>query len=313
MDLDPQLAALRSLGGFFPLHTGAPPHGPLPTLARAYAAPGPRDDRAPSRDGGAPDAGPGAATGRGPSAGHRDPLTLRVGRVARGIGTPEPRVAASVAQQALAARLWSAVLGCAAVYGQVPDLDAGLLRWDPAGGAPDDLWLTEVRPRPADADTVAALVLDGHLRPLAAALGARYRVAPGLLRGNAASALVGTARQLDRWARGSGRPEAAARAWDLTAHLLAHPLLAGSGTFTAPGPASAVPPEAAPPAGPEAAPASRPASAFARAPVPAPGPGAVFRRRSCCLYYRVSGAGVCGDCCFSRAPHPSPRTASGRP
>lgn len=26
-----------------------------------------------------------------------------------------------------------------------------------------------------------------------------------------------------------------------------------------------------------------------------------FRRRSCCLYYRAPGGGLCGDCCFIRA------------
>ncbi|MEU1022927.1 (2Fe-2S)-binding protein, partial [Streptomyces sp. NPDC005904] len=29
---------------------------------------------------------------------------------------------------------------------------------------------------------------------------------------------------------------------------------------------------------------------------------AAFRRRSCCLYYRCPGGGVCGDCCFERPP-----------
>lgn len=27
-----------------------------------------------------------------------------------------------------------------------------------------------------------------------------------------------------------------------------------------------------------------------------------FRRRSCCLYYRVPGGGLCGDCCLARIP-----------
>ena len=27
-----------------------------------------------------------------------------------------------------------------------------------------------------------------------------------------------------------------------------------------------------------------------------------FRRRSCCLYYRLPGGGLCSDCCFSRVP-----------
>ncbi|GAA3997043.1 hypothetical protein GCM10022384_50230 [Streptomyces marokkonensis] len=80
--------------------------------------------------------------------------------------------------------------------------------------------------------------------------------------GNAASALAGAGRELDGWARRHGRGDTAARARSLTAGLLAHPLLTGTGTLT----------------------------------------GTAFRRRSCCLYYRVPGAGVCGDCCFSRPP-----------
>jgi hypothetical protein len=30
------------------------------------------------------------------------------------------------------------------------------------------------------------------------------------------------------------------------------------------------------------------------------GPGPAFRRRSCCLYYRVPGGGLCGDCSLAR-------------
>ncbi|MFH9978996.1 (2Fe-2S)-binding protein [Streptomyces sp. NPDC017179] len=245
MNLAPDLAALNDLGGFFALRTGTPPHGPLPTLAQAYADP---------------------ATD---SATH--PLMVRVRRVADGIGAPEARVAASVAHQALAARLWSAALGCAVLYGRLPDLDARLVRWDPAGSAPDDLWLTEVRARPADPETFADGVLYGHLEPLAAALRARYRIAPGLLRGNAASALAAAARLLENQVRAGGRTAAADRARELAAVLLAHPLLDGAGTPT----------------------------------------GTGFRRRSCCLYYRVPGGGLCGDCCFTRVPGSSPRAASG--
>ncbi|MBC7271137.1 MAG: (2Fe-2S)-binding protein, partial [Streptomyces sp.] len=80
--------------------------------------------------------------------------------------------------------------------------------------------------------------------------------------GNAASALTGAARQLDRWARAEGRPDVAARSGALTRRLLADPRLTGTGTLT----------------------------------------GTAFRRRSCCLYYRLPGGGLCGDCCFTRAP-----------
>ncbi|MEV5884303.1 (2Fe-2S)-binding protein [Streptomyces sp. NPDC052020] len=239
MDLDPRLAALRTLGGFFVLRASGPPPRPLPPLAEVY--------------------------GTGTPGSRRDPLTFRVRKVAAALRAPEARIAASVAHQGLAARLWSAALGCAALYGRIPDLDPDLLRWDPGAAAPDDLWLTGVRPLPGDADTVAAAVLGAHLVPLATALRARYRVAEGLLRGNAASALAGAARELDRWARAHGRPDAAARARALTAELLGHPLLAGTGTLT----------------------------------------GTAFRRRSCCLYYRVPGGGVCGDCCFPAPPGPA--------
>ncbi|MFL4908647.1 (2Fe-2S)-binding protein [Streptomyces sp. MMS24-I2-30] len=291
MDLDPDLAALRPLGGFFVLRTtgpaGAAPSRPLPTLADAY------DDTRPD---GAPE--PGGVTRPGDDAiqdgvtrpggdaapdgvrkpedvtrpdAHGSPLAFRVGVVARRLRAPEPRVCASIAQQGLAARLWSVALGCAALYGGVPDLDPRLLRWDPDAAAPDDLWLTEVRALPATAAALTDIVLHGHLRPLGEALRARYGTAAGLLWGNAGAALAGAARELDRWARGSGRGDVADRARALTAELFAHPPLSATGVFTA----------------------------------------AAFRRRSCCLYYRVPGGGICGDCCFTRPPRPAPPAAPG--
>ncbi|MGW0142013.1 (2Fe-2S)-binding protein [Streptomyces calvus] len=267
VDLDPSLTALGRLGGFFVLRTTAPPDHRPRTPARTHAPD--HRPRTPARAH-APDHRPptlAQAYVPGRPDVRDDPLSVRVRRVADALGTPETRVAASVAQQGLTARLWSVALGSAALYGAVPDLSPSLLRWDPRGSAPDDLWLTAVRPLPGDAATVAALVLDGHLRPLTEALRSRHRVAPGLLRGNAASALAGAARELDRWGRGHGRTDVAARAAGLARELLAHPLLSGAGTLT----------------------------------------GTAFRRRSCCLYYRVPGGGVCGDCCFPRPPRSSPR------
>ncbi|MFI1044563.1 (2Fe-2S)-binding protein [Streptomyces griseoruber] len=249
VDLDPELAALRPLGGFFLLRVAAEPPRPLPTLAHTYE--------------------------NLSSDVYGNSLTFRVRKVSRALRAPEERIGASVAQQGLAARLWSAALGCAVLYGALPDLDPRLLRWDPDGSAPDDLWLTEVGALPADAATLAAVVLDGHLEPLSAALRAHHRVAPGLLRGNAASALAGAARQLEQWAHTHGRPGTAARARALTAELFTHPLLADTGIRTG---------------------------------TPA---GTAFRRSSCCLYYRVPGGGVCGDCCFTRPPRSSPRAPSG--
>jgi hypothetical protein len=243
VDLDADLAALRPLGGFFLLRTGAAPRSTLPTLAQTY------ED--------------------GKSDVYGNSMTFRIQKVSALLSAPEPRVAASLAHQGLASRLWSAALGCAVLYGCIPDLDARLVRWDADGSAPDDLWLTEVRPLPGDAAGLADAVLVGHLEPLAEALRTRHGVAAGLLRGNAASALTGAARQLAGWARANGRPEAVARTSALLAELLAHPGLAG--TLDA----------------------------------------GTLRRRSCCLYYRVPGGGVCGDCCFTRPPRSSPGAASG--
>ncbi|MFF3905790.1 (2Fe-2S)-binding protein [Streptomyces sp. NPDC001848] len=200
MDLDPDLSALGALGGFFVLRTGAPARGAPPTLAQAYAS--------------------------GPPEGGADPLAVRIRKVARTLRAPELRVAASLAHQGLAARLWSVALGCAALYGRLPDLDPRLLRWDPEGSMPDDLWLSDVRPLPvASLDTV---VREGHLAPLTAALGARHRISPGLLWGNAGSALAGSVRTLDRWARKYGRADVAERARSLAAALFAHPDLSGT-------------------------------------------------------------------------------------
>ncbi|MFI9611651.1 (2Fe-2S)-binding protein [Streptomyces sp. NPDC052023] len=240
VDLDPDLTALAPLGGFFVLRTvGDTPRsraGALPTLGQVYDS-----------------------TARDVS---QDPLSFRVQKVATALRAPEARIAASVAHLGLAARLWSAALGCAVLCGRIPDLDARLLRWDADASAPDDLWLTEVRPLPGDAVTLGDTVLHGHLEPLAATLRARHRLAKGLLWGNAGSALAGAARELDRWARAEGRTDTATRARALTAELFTHPLLRGTGILT----------------------------------------GTAFRRRSCCLYYRVPGGGLCGDCCFTRPP-----------
>ncbi|MFC8427151.1 IucA/IucC family C-terminal-domain containing protein [Streptomyces sp. NPDC057253] len=258
VDLDPELAALRPLGAFFVLRTIGDPAGTsrpaLPTLAQVY------ENRS--------------------SDVYGNSLTFRVRKVAQALNAPEPRIGASIAHLGLAARLWSVALGCAAVYGRIPDLSPGRLHWDPDGSAPDDLWLSLQGlqgPRgrqgfqglqgadeslPGDAQTLADTVLHGHLEPLAAALRTQYRLALGLLWGNAGSALAGAVRQLSHHSTGD-------RARTLAAELLAHPLLAGT-----------LDPR-------------------------------TLRRRSCCLYYRLPQGGVCGDCCFTRAPRSSPRGASG--
>lgn len=246
-----------TVGGFFALRTGEPPGARAVPLARVYA--GARRAHPP----GASDAG----SDRGPAG---DPLGFRVAKVAARLGAPEERVAASVAQLGLAARLWSLALGPAALYGRVPDLDPGRLRWDADGTSPDDLWLAGDLTRPADAARVRAAVQDAHLTPLADALRARFRISPALLRGNAGSALAGAARELYAWSVREGRPDVGRRALALAAELFEDPALKPTGTLE----------------------------------------GTSFRRRSCCLYYRCPNGGLCGDCCFDRPPQRSSHGAA---
>ncbi|MET4923410.1 (2Fe-2S)-binding protein [Streptomyces sp. PSRA5] len=202
-------------------------------------------------------------------AGDIAPLSARVDTVAGKLGAPERRVAASVAQLGLAARLWSVALGSAALHGEVPDLDPARLYWNPHRTSPDDLRLPDPRAFPttgtAEADLAEAVrevVQYGHLVPLAAALRADGAVSPRLLWGNAGSALAGAVRELGVWSRRAGRPEVGERADAIGAALLTHPDLRTTGV-------------------------SRDGS---------------FRRRSCCLYYRCPSGGLCGDCVFDRPP-----------
>ncbi|MCM2389561.1 (2Fe-2S)-binding protein [Streptomyces albipurpureus] len=240
------LRELSSIGGFFALRSSTPteaPTAPAATgapLARIYSG----DDSL---------------------------LTLRVDTVMAKLAVPERRVAASIAQLGLAARLWSIALGAAALYGALPSLDPERLVWAPGRGAPDDLWLLEpsrpVAPRamPGTAARIRDTVQYAHLVPLAEALRRDTPVSRRLLWGNAGSALAGAVRQIDGWARRGGRVDVAERAALLAGELLRHPDLAGTVR------------------------------------------GSSMRRGSCCLYYRAPGGGLCGDCVFDHPPvRPTP-------
>ncbi|PBC67354.1 FhuF-like iron-sulfur protein [Streptomyces sp. TLI_235] len=201
--------------------------------------------------------------GEGPAS----PLGVRIGQAARQLGTREPRVAASVVHLGLAARLWSVALGAAALGGIVPDLHPDRVHWSMPAQGPLDLWLPDDT-APACGSLVEGLrqaVAVDNLAPLAAAVRSVAPVAERLLDGNAASALVGAGRVLaaDPTAPHTG---AADRAEALVRALLDTPPLHGTGRITA---------------------AGRPLA---------------LRRSSCCLYYRVPGGGVCGDCVFDRPP-----------
>ncbi|MBH5333587.1 (2Fe-2S)-binding protein [Streptomyces pactum] len=273
MTVDAALGAAGAVGPFFAVRTGPPgPGGPRAEgyvpLAEAYgppALPGPRregEERAPA----AVRSGPAAAT---PPAGPPAVLVRRIDAVRAGTGAGERRVAASLAFQGLAARLWSVALGPAALTGQVPGLPPDAVWWNPDRTAPDDLWLPEPAvPAGGAGDAARRLrgaVLHGHLLPLHRATCLAARVSGALLWGNAASALAGSLRVLHGWCLAEGRPEAAERARTAVTALLGEPPLRAAGHWRQ-------------------------------------GPERDFRRRSCCLYYRVPGGGLCGDCALRRPP-----------
>ncbi|WP_431901844.1 (2Fe-2S)-binding protein [Nonomuraea sp. bgisy101] len=188
------------------------------------------------------------------------PVRHRIDDAAVRLGTGETRVAASLLFQGLAARLWSPVVGVAVAHGLLVDVDPSQVHWYPTPSGPLPLRAQRLTGRRVVGTSLAEplyrAVVPGLLEPLAQAVQEIVKIAPGLLWGNAASALAGAVQTLTR-----GRPELAGRAIALGRELLALGVLRGSGELVEPAP-------------------DRP----------------FFVRRSCCLYYRVPGGGMCGDC-----------------
>lgn len=159
MDISAALAESQSYGGFFAITVGGDADGWLPAR-QCY-------------DDGSADL---------------------IEKTAAGYGTTELRIAASMIQFSHASRLWSPVLACVAGGAVVPDL-AGLQRFH--SGTALRLPVGDGRPV-GDGEGLPELlygmVVEEHLDRLAAGL--RVKIAPGLLYGNAAAALVGAARAL---------------------------------------------------------------------------------------------------------------------
>ena len=218
MDISAELAETASYGGFFALTVGGDAAGWHP-VAQSYA----------------------------------DGCADLIDATVRRYHTTDLRIGASLVHLGHAARLWSPVLACAIGHGVIPDLD-DLQRAD--GGA--QLRLPEPVGQPIAAsasDALYRIVVDEHLRPLAAGL--PVKLAPALLAGNIASALVGAARALL-----SARPDLHAAIVETTRSLLDTGVLAGSGVLTT--------------------------------------EQLGFRRRSCCLFYRLPSGSLCGDCVLHR-------------
>ncbi|TDQ49228.1 (2Fe-2S)-binding protein [Actinorugispora endophytica] len=191
-------------------------------------------------------------------------LGARIESARQRYGAVEPRVCASVVHLGFAARLVSPSLA-AACAGVVLELPPASLFWQDAPDASVSSRIAAprgVEVDPADAAGVADLLrgplVEHHLRPLGAAVRSGVKVSERLLWGNAASAVGGAVQMLSRL-----RPEWADRADAIGTALIGRGPTASLGSVVRPDTA---------------------------------GPHRFFVRRSCCLYYRLPGGGLCGDC-----------------
>jgi iron complex transport system ATP-binding protein len=198
-------------------------------------------------------------------------VTDRINAAAARLGTPDRRVAASILFQGMAARLWSPVLGCLATAGIVPDLPAPTqwqLRAD--GGVEPCI------PHPGgwivteDAHDVAALVERIVIRNVLQPLAAQLRAEQPIARGLLwGNVTSALVGPLRVLQRGAvDDPLTAA----VVLRLLDTPPLAGTAALGASGNLDE------------------------------------FRRRSCCLYYRIPSGGRCGDCALDHTPEIRHRT-----
>lgn len=190
------------------------------------------------------------------------PLRDRIAHVRRALDSDD-RVAASITFQGLAALLVSAPFAAVVLHGVLPRLTARSLYWRPSETGPwalrcPDPTGTTVPAAAEGAAALAELLVEQHLAPLVAAVRAQVPIAERLLWGSVASSVAAGKRVLS-----VERPAAAGSAARVAARLLGSGPLAGTGELLAPSP---------------------------------PDRDWSFRRRSCCLYYRVPGGGLCGDC-----------------
>ena len=199
--------------------------------------------------------------------GSPDALAARIGEVrgrlaaaaSRPAADVEFRVAASIAQLGLCARLLSPALGAAAL-GQALPVDTAQARWVPALGGPCRLSLpaSTAEASTAEASTAAGTAAIGEL--LAGPVAQIVRVveamavSPQVLWGNVASAVNGAATMI-----AAARPHLTDAAAEAAAAILTYPAL--TGTYQG-------------------------------------RPLAGFRRGNCCLIYRLSPErpAYCGDC-----------------
>jgi ferric iron reductase protein FhuF len=204
-------------------------------------------------------------------------FTLGAGRGERPLADPEP-VRARIAHVAAALRCEQRVAASLAFQGFAAQLvsapyAAAVLHARVPEVTPASVRWTRAEDGGWELSTDATAVVEGAalpalltglLTPLLGAVRAWVPVTERLLWGNAASTVAAAKRLLVLQ-----RPATAARAAGVAEAVLAHGPFAGAG-------------ELLPPREPDVV--------------------WTFRRRSCCLYYRVPGGGLCDDCVLSTVP-----------
>ena len=177
----------------------------------------------------------------------------------------EERATASIVFLGLAARLVSPAFACAVLADRVPNLQLDGLWWKPTVGGPWPMARADAEGSEAAADL--AEDLDARiLRPIVAPVLDAF----GRTFSLSPQVLWGNVASSLAGALTmlrTARPDRAAAATQLLGQLLEHGTLAATGDLD--------------PAGPS------------------------FVRRSCCLFYRVPGAGICGDCVLDEPPKPA--------
>lgn len=232
----------------------------------------PGDQRAPAALTAAADLGPFFATA--PSAepgwavwaeltGDSAALDQRLTEVRRGLSAgpgsraPETSVVASITHLGLVARLVAPVLGAALLTGTLPVAPAGSVHLRLSGSNPLPLSISSPEAVRADRPAQLAGAFARHwLAPLIAPLSTAVRAASGVSLQVLDGNVVSAVAGALRTAA-EVRPGLAGRTAAVLDHLLSSGPLAGAGGRRADG---------------------------------------SFVRRSCCLFYRLSGAGTCGDC-----------------
>jgi iron complex transport system ATP-binding protein len=152
-----------------------------------------------------------------------------LGKVQTRIGADQRRVAASIFFLGFAARLWSIAVGTVVGHRLLPELAAEQLLFREVDGA---IELHIERPVACHGENLepmlADMILDSHLTPLSTALQQIAPISREVLRGNAASALLGAARAYDQHRAATAQ----GRGWQLARSLCADERLDGAVRFS---------------------------------------------------------------------------------